>query len=125
MSGTQFDVVGIGNAIVDVLARTDDHFLAQNRLSKGAMTIIDAQTADGKGVSGVAALAKKCGVPLVAAIAGENGLGATRATSLGIDGIFVLTHSSERVIADAEATPHLIEATAASAVTSLLKGESL
>ena len=46
MSGTQFDVVGIGNAIVDVLARTDDHFLAQNRLSKGAMTIIDAQTAE-------------------------------------------------------------------------------
>ncbi len=46
MSGTQFDGVGIGNAIVDVLARTDDHFLAQNRLSKGAMTIIDAQTAE-------------------------------------------------------------------------------
>lgn len=46
MDDTQFDVVGIGNAIVDVLAKTDDTFLAQNRLTKGAMTIIDAQTAE-------------------------------------------------------------------------------
>jgi sugar/nucleoside kinase (ribokinase family) len=29
MAATRFDVLGIGNAIVDVLARTDDDFLAR------------------------------------------------------------------------------------------------
>lgn len=37
---TSYDVVGIGNAIVDVLSRTDEEFLAGNRLVKGAMTLI-------------------------------------------------------------------------------------
>jgi sugar/nucleoside kinase (ribokinase family) len=35
-------VVGIGNAIVDVLAHTDDEFLGRCRLAKGSMTLIDA-----------------------------------------------------------------------------------
>jgi sugar/nucleoside kinase (ribokinase family) len=42
----QVDVVGIGNAIVDVLARTQDSFLAAHRLTKGAMTLIDAERAE-------------------------------------------------------------------------------
>ncbi|MEK7820548.1 MAG: adenosine kinase [Pseudomonadota bacterium] len=42
----RFDVVGIGNAIVDVLAHADDAFLAQHTLAKGAMTLIDAATAE-------------------------------------------------------------------------------
>lgn len=42
----RFDVVGIGNAIVDVLAHADDAFLAQHALAKGAMTLIDAATAE-------------------------------------------------------------------------------
>lgn len=46
MSGTAMDVVAIGNAIVDVLAQTDDRFLADQGLAKGAMTIIDAATAE-------------------------------------------------------------------------------
>ena len=29
MAATRFDVLGIGNAIVDVIARTDDAFLAK------------------------------------------------------------------------------------------------
>ncbi len=45
MTDTLFDVVGIGNAIVDVLAQADDHFLSANSLVKGAMTIIDQGTA--------------------------------------------------------------------------------
>ena len=45
MTDTLFDVVGIGNAIVDVLAQADDHFLSANSLIKGAMTIIDQGTA--------------------------------------------------------------------------------
>src|SRR5262249_62357834 len=41
MSSTQFDVVGIGNAIVDVIARTDEAFLAQHKMRKGTMQLID------------------------------------------------------------------------------------
>ena len=40
------DVVGIGNAIVDVLSHTDDAFLIERGLAKGAMTLIDAGAAD-------------------------------------------------------------------------------
>ena len=46
MTDFEFDVVGIGNAIVDVLARTEDAFLKENALSKGTMTIIDAGAAE-------------------------------------------------------------------------------
>jgi sugar/nucleoside kinase (ribokinase family) len=40
-----FDVVGIGNAIVDVLAHAEEGFLAEHGLNKGTMTLIDAQRA--------------------------------------------------------------------------------
>lgn len=46
MADTQFDVVGIGNAIVDVLAHSDDSFLVDNDLAKGAMTLIDEDQAE-------------------------------------------------------------------------------
>ncbi len=46
MSDTEFDVVGIGNAIVDVLAHAEDAFLEEQGLAKGAMTLIDAATAE-------------------------------------------------------------------------------
>ncbi len=46
MVDTRFDVIGIGNAIVDVLAHADDTFLAAQGLSKGTMTLIDAGVAD-------------------------------------------------------------------------------
>lgn len=45
MVDREFDVVGIGNAIVDVLARADERFLARHGLIKGAMTLVDAKTA--------------------------------------------------------------------------------
>jgi sugar/nucleoside kinase (ribokinase family) len=41
MVSTQFDVLAIGNAIVDVLARTDDAFLVQHKMHKGTMRLID------------------------------------------------------------------------------------
>ncbi len=41
MAGTPLDVVGIGNAIVDVIAHADDAFVAGEGLVKGAMTLID------------------------------------------------------------------------------------
>lgn len=40
------DVVGIGNAIVDVLAHAEDKFLEDHGLAKGAMTLIDGGQAD-------------------------------------------------------------------------------
>lgn len=72
------DVVAIGNAIVDVLARSDDAFLAEHALTKGGMQLIDAATAESlyadmgaareisggsaaNTLAGLAALGKKCG----------------------------------------------------------------
>ncbi len=42
----QFDVVGIGNAIVDVLAHADEQFLESHGLQKGSMTLVDETVAD-------------------------------------------------------------------------------
>ena len=36
--GSRLDVVGIGNAIVDVVAEADDTLLAEEGLPKGSMT---------------------------------------------------------------------------------------
>ncbi|QLH38263.1 MAG: adenosine kinase [Defluviicoccus sp.] len=46
MADSLYDVVGIGNAIVDVLAHADDAFIARHNLNKGTMTLIDAERAD-------------------------------------------------------------------------------
>ncbi|MGH6894534.1 MAG: adenosine kinase [Dongiaceae bacterium] len=40
------DVVGIGNAIVDVLSHCDEDFIEQMNLNRGAMTLIDAARAE-------------------------------------------------------------------------------
>jgi sugar/nucleoside kinase (ribokinase family) len=41
-----FDVVAIGNAIVDVLAHASDDFLADHGMPKGGMILIDTKTAE-------------------------------------------------------------------------------
>ncbi|MGQ9366278.1 adenosine kinase [Azospirillum sp. ST 5-10] len=46
MDAAAYDVTGIGNAIVDVIAHADDAFLAANGIDKGAMTLIDAARAE-------------------------------------------------------------------------------
>lgn len=46
MGGAKFDVVGLGNAIVDVLARADDAFLAEHGIAKDAMNLIDEPRAE-------------------------------------------------------------------------------
>jgi sugar/nucleoside kinase (ribokinase family) len=45
MSDTELDVVGVGNAIVDVLAQSSDAFLQKHGLTKGSMALIDAAQA--------------------------------------------------------------------------------
>lgn len=47
MSGsTSYDVVGIGNALVDVLSHVDDGFLSAHDLTKGSMTLVEDDRAD-------------------------------------------------------------------------------
>jgi sugar/nucleoside kinase (ribokinase family) len=41
-----YDVVGIGNAIVDVISQEPEGFIADNDLVKGAMTLIDTERAE-------------------------------------------------------------------------------
>ena len=44
--GSRFDVLAIGNAIVDIIASCEDDFLVQENIAKGAMNLIDAKRAE-------------------------------------------------------------------------------
>ena len=65
-----FDVVGIGNAIVDVLSPVEESFIQEHQLIKGNMTLIEAERAQelyeamppGKRVSGGSAANTMVGV---------------------------------------------------------------
>ncbi len=46
MSNEELSVVGIGNAIVDVLSHTDEVFLVQENLTKGTMALIEEDQAE-------------------------------------------------------------------------------
>ncbi|MFZ5705138.1 MAG: adenosine kinase [Pseudomonadota bacterium] len=78
MTDATLDVVGIGNAIIDLLAHADDSFLTQQNLAKGAMTLVDEDTAErlyaamgpvtrasggsaGNTIAGLGSLGAKCG----------------------------------------------------------------
>ena len=43
MVATRYDVLGIGNAIVDVIARAEDDFLIRHGMRKGGMALIDGR----------------------------------------------------------------------------------
>jgi len=81
MAAANLDVVGIGNAIVDVIARADDAFLAAHDLVKGSMTLIDAERAEtlyaamgpGIEISGGSAANTVVGVAAIGASAGYIG----------------------------------------------------
>ena len=70
MSQTVYDVIGVGNAIVDVIASCDDAFLKAQKIEKGAMTLIDETRASelygamapGKEVSGGSAANTLAGI---------------------------------------------------------------
>lgn len=78
MTLAAYDVVAIGNAIVDVLAAADEQFLIDQALARGSMQLIDAERANalyaamgpgrevsggsaGNTIAGLAALGRKCG----------------------------------------------------------------
>jgi sugar/nucleoside kinase (ribokinase family) len=46
MPDLKFDVLGIGNAIVDVIARAEDDFLVKQNMHKGTMALIDEARAE-------------------------------------------------------------------------------
>ena len=46
MADKTYDVIGIGNAIVDIIARCDEGFLSKHDLAKGSMRLIDADEAN-------------------------------------------------------------------------------
>ena len=46
MTNTSYDVVGIGNAIVDILSRCEDDFLVGEGLAKGSMRLVDEAEAE-------------------------------------------------------------------------------
>lgn len=46
MPDLKFDVLGIGNAIVDVIARAEDDFLVRQKMAKGGMALIDEARAE-------------------------------------------------------------------------------
>ncbi|MBV9347109.1 MAG: adenosine kinase [Pseudolabrys sp.] len=41
MAAPRYDVIGIGNAIVDLIAKADDDFLVKHGMAKGGMALID------------------------------------------------------------------------------------
>jgi sugar/nucleoside kinase (ribokinase family) len=41
MPNLRYDVLGFGNAIVDIIARAEDDFLVKNEMRKGGMSLID------------------------------------------------------------------------------------
>jgi fructokinase len=45
VTAPHYDILGIGNAIVDVVARADDAFLSRHTMHKGAMMLVDAAAA--------------------------------------------------------------------------------
>jgi sugar/nucleoside kinase (ribokinase family) len=42
---TKFDVLTVGNAIVDIISSCPESFIAENRIVKGAMNLVDAERA--------------------------------------------------------------------------------
>ena len=77
MTAHRYDVVAIGNAIVDVIARAEDDFITERGLTKGSMRLIDTAEAEdlyaamGPGIemsggsaantlAGMAALGRRC-----------------------------------------------------------------
>src|SRR6202163_2922313 len=46
MVSARYDVLGIGNAIVDVIARAEEDFLLKQDMRKGAMALIDEARAE-------------------------------------------------------------------------------
>ena len=76
----RFDVLGIGNAMVDVIVHTNDAFLNDHKLIKGAMSLVDAATSQ--------ALYEKSG-PAIECSGGSAGNTISCLASLGSSAAYV------------------------------------
>ena len=78
MAAPSYDVVGIGNAIVDVLARTDETLVQRQGLTKGTMMLVDTERAEAIYAAMPAGVEKSGGsaANTVAGIASLGGRGA-------------------------------------------------
>lgn len=78
MTATTYDVVGLGNAIVDVISRQDDAFLQHWGINKDAMNLIEEDRADALTEASVDALETSggSGANTIAGLASFGGRGA-------------------------------------------------
>jgi len=100
-----YDVVGLGNAIVDVVASVDDRFLLDHHIAKGAMTLIDEfrarellehlpggiEVAGGSAANTMAGLASLGGKPFYIGKVHDDRLGALFGESLRSLGVAFAT----------------------------------
>ncbi|MBQ8464873.1 MAG: adenosine kinase [Alphaproteobacteria bacterium] len=103
---TEYDVVGIGNAIVDVLAKVGEGFLAERDLHKGDMTLVEAQKAGeiyadiipereisgGSAANAVAAIASLGGTPSFIGKVHDDELGQEFRRDIGAAGVDFFTN---------------------------------
>jgi sugar/nucleoside kinase (ribokinase family) len=76
MAEKTYDLVGIGNAIVDIIARCDDAFLSKHNLAKGSMRLIDAEEAN-RLYAAMGPAVERSGGSVANAIAGLASFGGT------------------------------------------------
>ncbi len=107
---TKYDVAGIGNAIVDVLAPVDDTFLLTHNIAKGVMTLIDEfraqqlfaafpqtrESAGGSAANTMAGLASFGGAGLFIGKVKDDRLGQSFVGSLRDTGIHYATELATR-----------------------------
>lgn len=102
---TYYDVIGIGNAIVDVLAKVGEGFLKERNLPKGGMTLVDAASAGkiyadlvperevpgGSAANTVAGLASLGGAPAFIGKVHDDELGQEFTRDIGAAGVDFFT----------------------------------
>lgn len=102
---TYYDVVGIGNAVVDVLAKVGEGFLTERNLPKGGMTLVNAREAGkiyadlvperevpgGSAANTVAGLASLGGAPAFIGKIHDDELGQVFTRDIGAAGVDFFT----------------------------------
>lgn len=101
MEKTLHDIVAIGNAMVDVLARVSDKFLEERELSKGGMVLMEAgeagkiyediipegEVSGGSAANTVAAIASLGGTPAFIGKVQDDELGRLFSRDIGMSGV--------------------------------------
>ena len=79
MTAPRYDVLGIGNAIVDVIARAEDDFLVKQNMQKGGMALIDEDRARRRSIEAMGPATEISGGSAANTIAGIASFGARAA----------------------------------------------